>query len=192
MKPVRCSHWFRTTFNSRPMLVTNSFFSTSQLNHRIQMLITPSTNRYLLWKYALTLPLLSVLTSLTVSCDRVAESLPGKPGFTVAGQVIDSQLKPIYGVTIYSQTPTGNFTTDPRSHIERTGGTIKTDREGRYELTGLDSMATLEFIHPTYLISVVPLNKIASNGQVQLFTRAEALKLLADRRAELMPENKGK
>ncbi len=50
-----------TLFDTRPALLTNSFFNKSQLKPRIQMLINPQTDRQALWRYALVLPVATLL-----------------------------------------------------------------------------------------------------------------------------------
>ncbi len=50
-----------TFFNAQPTLLANSFFNSSQLKPRIQMLVNPQTNRRALWRYVLVLPVAALL-----------------------------------------------------------------------------------------------------------------------------------
>ena len=60
-----------------------------------------SAKRPNLRQQALLLLWLNTLTSLMVSCNWVGELVSDKPKFALAGQVVDSQLKPIKEATIY-------------------------------------------------------------------------------------------
>ena len=121
-----------TLFDSRPTLVTNSFLNNSQLKPRIQMLVNPKTRRQLLWKYALVLPLLAVLLSLTAAHERIAETLAGQPEppVTVSGRVVNATGQPLAGVSVMD----GHRVT-------------KTDSRGVYKLTQVAAPAKIMFGH---------------------------------------------
>ncbi|MBC8153949.1 MAG: hypothetical protein H7Z72_13650 [Bacteroidetes bacterium] len=178
-------------FDSRPTLIVNSFCNNSQLKPRIQMLVNPKTNRRDLWWYVLVLPLLVSLIGLTAACDRMMETMTGVSGdgINLTGRVVDSRKEPVEGVRVFVQSPAGRFATDSQGKIERAGGNVITDQLGQYKVTGIDSAAMLEFIHPAYIVTVLPLKQVLAIRQVPLFTMAETLKLRSDIRARgLIPE----
>ena len=116
-------------FDSRPTLVTNSFFNNSQLKPRIQMLVNPATNHRSLWKYTLMLPVLGILVSLTAARERIAETLTSQPGqkITVSGRVVDEQKKPVQATIVIA------------------GGTrgTETDADGRFKLVDVSTPTKL-------------------------------------------------
>lgn len=71
----RLLHMVKTVlFDSRPTLLSNSFFNTPQLKPRIQMLINPQTKRRALWRYVLILPVAALL--LMCSQEDAVENIP--------------------------------------------------------------------------------------------------------------------
>ncbi len=93
---------FDYAFEGSANPVANSFFTTAQLKPRIQMLVNPKTRRQSLWKYALVLPLLAILVSLTAARECIAETLAGQAGptITVSGRVVDADGKPLAGASV--------------------------------------------------------------------------------------------
>lgn len=61
-------------FDTRPALLTNSFFNNSQLKPRIQMLVSPQTSRRALWRYVFMLP----VAALLLMCSQ-KDALDGEP-----------------------------------------------------------------------------------------------------------------
>lgn len=64
-----------TLFDSRPMLLTNSFLDNSPLKLRVQMLINPQTNRRALWRYLFVMPVAALLLMCSQK-DAVENELP--------------------------------------------------------------------------------------------------------------------
>lgn len=187
---------FDYAFQVEPNPLANSFFTPALLTQRIRMLYQSPTARRVLWRYALVLPLLAVLVGLTAAREPIAEliqaSQPGKK-ITVSGRVVDLRGKAINGVTIYRQVPTGSLTTNTHGPIERTGGTIKTNAQGYFTLTGAEASGKLEFIHPDYLVTVVSIDRLRAKGQVLLVTKAQAMKIRNDNKTkEPLFKNKNK
>ncbi len=132
----RISAVYSLVFNAEPTLVTNSFFTTSQLKSRIQMLVSPQTNRRVLWKYALVVPLLVVLASLTAAREPMVEIMrdydqPAVADLTVTGHV--------YSGTKNSAAPL------PGAHviIRNTNRGTDTDASGYFEMKDVPATATL-------------------------------------------------
>ena len=166
---------FDYAFEGTANPVANSFFRPFLLARRVRMLHqTRNTNR-ILWKYGLIIPLLLVLVGLTTACDRLTQLLTDEPvgSLTVSGQVLDSGQTPVEGVQVFVQSPTGEFKTDWRGHIERTDAQIETDHNGRYTLTGVSPDAKVEFIHPKYIVTVSPVKTLQTNRQTYLISELD-------------------
>ena len=118
------------TFGVRPDALTNGFFNPSLLKQRILMLHQRATNRWALGKYVLVLPLAVALLAMTTAREEIGDVVTqvGNNTITVSGRVIDASGKPLPGTSVM----------DGKRLIH-------TDAKGRYQLTNLESPATVMF-----------------------------------------------
>lgn len=152
---------FTQEFGLQPDQLTNRFFTHSTLKRRIQMLSKPRSNKIMLLKYGLSVPLfilMLVLSSATIAKNDVLELVEGKLAGLKDGPLdfttkLDTrtldEIKAQTGIYIHGKVTAEGGKPLLRAVVEAGNNVSTTDADGQYEINALKG-DTLRFYAEVY------------------------------------------